>query len=383
MLRFAEHELGVRFLFLDNFPDYRQDLRSDGRHLYTMQEYEDWGAFICFPWVELEARRESGHVAKGHALVSMLLNACLQSGVDLADGTEIRVTDGVVLAAGGFEWDHALADSMLATRLFTMCSPPSNTGDALRMAQRIGAMTRGTREAWWAPMSPTGTLRDGEPMGTLLRFERQGPGSIMVNRHGRRFANETQNYNDLARVLHSRDSADNQALNTPREPAGRVAALQPGAVLITSARVWGPIVVPVGAGRGQGRPERPVRGAAEQGGALDLLGDALQDADVAFSGHCSGGGENQAHGRHHVAVVIEHRYGHGASSRADRLHGAGVAPVPDLLELRVQFARIGQSVLGEGLELPLQVGLPEPVLLVGQEDLSDRSGMQGQATAHG
>ncbi|MCC3281973.1 FAD-dependent oxidoreductase [Arthrobacter caoxuetaonis] len=264
MLRFAETELGVRFIFLDNFPDYRQDLpgavtggrtiepqlfnyrealgelaeyvRTDGRHPYTMQEYEDWGAFTKFPWDELNARQASGFAAKGHALISMLLKACVDNGVHLAvaaraerivtgegrvtgvildDGTELEAGSGVMLAAGGFEWDRALADSMLATRLYTMCSPPSNTGDALRMAQRLGAMTRGTREAWWAPMSLTGGVRDGEPIGSLLRFERQGPGSIMVNRHGQRFANEAQNYNDLARVLHSWDSANNQTLNTP------------------------------------------------------------------------------------------------------------------------------------------------------------------------
>ncbi|MBM6620656.1 FAD-dependent oxidoreductase [Micrococcaceae bacterium RIT802] len=264
MLRFAENELGLKFIFLDNFPDYRQDLpgavtggrtvepalfnyrealgdvaqhvRSDGRHPYTMQEYEDWGAFLRFPWDELNARQDAGFAAKGHALVTMLLAACLENGVHLAidaraerlltsgdgvsgvvldDGTELHAGVGVMLATGGFEWDRKLADSLLATRLYTMCSPPSNTGDGLKMAQRIGAMTRGTREAWWAPMSVTGTMRDGEPVGSLLRFERQGPGSIMVNRHGRRFANEAQNYNDLARVLQSWDSAHNQTLNTP------------------------------------------------------------------------------------------------------------------------------------------------------------------------
>lgn len=264
MLKFAEDELGVKFLFLDNFPDYRQDLpgavtggrtvepelfnyrealgdlapyvRTDGRHPYTMQEYEEWGAFTSFPWDELNARQEAGVAAKGHALVAMLLAACLDYGVHLAidaratklttsggrvtgvvfdDGTELSAASGVMLAAGGFEWDKELADSMLATRLYTMCSPPSNTGDALKMAQRIGAMTRGTREAWWAPMSLTGGTRDGQPIGSLLRFERQGPGSIMVNRHGERFANEAQNYNDLARVLHSWDSPNNQTLNTP------------------------------------------------------------------------------------------------------------------------------------------------------------------------
>ena len=264
MLRFIEEECGVRFIFLNNFPDYRQDLpgaveggrtvepelfnsrealgtltphvRTDGRAPFTMQEYENWGAFTKFPWDDLNQRQADGLVAKGQALVSMLLASLVRdgaalvtgarghrlltaggrvTGVELETGEVFGANDGVVLATGGFEWDMALTDSMLASRLYTMCSPPSNTGDGLRMAQRIGGQTRGTREAWWAPMSVTGDTRDGQPIGTLLRFERQGPGSLMVNRHGRRFANESQNYNDLARSLQSWDSASNQTLNTP------------------------------------------------------------------------------------------------------------------------------------------------------------------------
>lgn len=264
MLRFTEDECGLRFIFLENFPDYRQDLpgsvtggrtvepelfnirealgglaehvRSDGRAPFTMQEYETWGAFTKFPWEKLNQRQEDGLVAKGQALIAMLLASLVRDGaslvvgargdrllhddgrvvgVRLESGEAFHANDGVVLATGGFEWDKALADSLLASRLYIMCSPPSNTGDGLRMAQRIGAQTRGTREAWWAPMSITGDTRDGAPIGTLLRFERQGPGSLMVNRHGRRFANEAQNYNDLARCLQSWDSPNNQTLNTP------------------------------------------------------------------------------------------------------------------------------------------------------------------------
>ena len=265
MLRFVEEECGVRFIFLNNFPDYRQDLpgaveggrtvepelfnskealgaltrhvRTDGRAPFTMQEYELGclhqvpvgrpepapGATASWPrarpsspcswraWSATARALVTG--ARGHRLVT---DGGRVTGVELETGDVFQANDGVVLATGGFEWDKALADSMLASRLYTMCSPPSNTGDGLRMAQRIGGQTRGTREAWWAPMSVTGDTRDGQPIGTLLRFERQGPGSLMVNRHGRRFANESQNYNDLARSLQSWDSARNQTLNTPR-----------------------------------------------------------------------------------------------------------------------------------------------------------------------
>lgn len=264
MLRYSSEQLGIRYLLLDNFPDYRMDLpgaqdggrtvepalydaeaqlgalhqqvRTDGRLPFTMQEYEGWGAFTNFPWDELNERDSRGIVAKGHALVCMLLASCVTDGVTLAvdaraerlvmqnervtgvvvDGRTFSATDGVVLACGGFEWDKKLADGLLQSRLHVVCSPPSNTGDGLKMAQRVGARLGGTREAWWAPMSVIpGDLRDGEQVGTLLRFERQGPGSIMINRHGQRFANESQNYNDLARSLHSWDSAAGTPLNSP------------------------------------------------------------------------------------------------------------------------------------------------------------------------
>ncbi|TFD86981.1 FAD-dependent oxidoreductase [Cryobacterium lactosi] len=264
MLRYTSEQLGLAYLLLENFPDYRMDLpgaqnggrtvepalydahaglgdlcqhvRTDGRLPFTMQEYESWGAFTKFPWHELAARDAAGAVAKGQALVGMLLASCLRSGVTLTvnaraerllmahgrvtgvivDGRSITATTGVVLACGGFEWDRQLADGLLQSRLHVVCSPPSNTGDGLKMAQRVGAGVGGTREAWWAPMSVIpGDLRDGEQVGTLLRFERQGPGSIMINQHGKRFANESQNYNDLARSLHSWDSAAGTPLNSP------------------------------------------------------------------------------------------------------------------------------------------------------------------------
>ncbi|TFD54452.1 FAD-binding protein [Cryobacterium frigoriphilum] len=313
MLRYTSEQLGLVYLLLDNFPDYRMDLpgaqdggrtvepalydaatglgtlrqhvRTDGRLPFTMQEYEGWGAFTNFPWDDLAARDAAGEVAKGQALVGMLLASCLRDGVTLAvdaraerlvqtsgavcgvviDGRTFTATTGVVLACGGFEWNRPLADGLLQSRLHVVCSPPSNTGDGLTMAQRIGAQVGGTREAWWAPMSVIpGDLRDGEQVGTLLRFERQGPGSIMVNQHGQRFANESQNYNDLARSLHSWDSAAGTPLNTPVHVVFDQSFLERYGVLSHRS--------------GQGTPDWLVEGAtlADLAAKLSVPADALQ-----------------------------------------------------------------------------------------------------------
>ena len=136
------------------------------------------------------------------------------TGVELESGEVFQANDGVVLATGGFEWDKALADSMLASRLYDVFAALEHRRRPADGPADRRADPRHPREAWWACPSPATPATD-QPIGTLLRFERQGPGSLMVNRHGRRFANESQNYNDLARSLQSWDSPRNQTLSTP------------------------------------------------------------------------------------------------------------------------------------------------------------------------
>ncbi len=331
MLRFAIDELDLRFLFLDNFPDYclhlpgarsggrtiepalfdaetalgelRRFLRVDGRLPFTMQEYEQWGAFTRFPEAELHGRAARGIVAKGQALVAGLFAACVRLGVSIAveARAERLITDdgaiagivledrqiaapAVVLASGGFEWDEVLADSMLASKVYTKCSPPSNTGDGYRMAQRIGARFGGLRNAWWAPMAVIpGDLRDGAQIGTLLRFERQGPGSIMVNRHGNRFANESQNYNDLARSLHAWDSANYQPLNTPAHIVFDQRYLDEYGLLSHRA--------------GQPTPDWLVEGATLEAlaGKIDVPAQALAETVARFNEHAARGEDPDFH----------------------------------------------------------------------------------------
>ena len=93
---------------------------------------------------------------------------------------------------------------------------PSNTGDGLRMAMRVGAQLGNMREAWWAPVvSFPGKRRDGRANALLASRERALPGSIMVNGYGHRFANEAANYNAFGGAFHQLDASRFEYPNLP------------------------------------------------------------------------------------------------------------------------------------------------------------------------
>ena len=64
--------------------------------------------------------------------------------------------------------------------------------------------------AWWVPV----VLADGA-IPTLLLRERTLPGTIMLNRSGRRFTNEAANYNALGAAFHEFDVSAFRYANDP------------------------------------------------------------------------------------------------------------------------------------------------------------------------
>lgn len=263
MIDYLAERADLRFASVEDYPDYRPDvegsvpggrsldpefydstrlgslkeaLRPDRRLPFSMQEYEQWVAFTRFPWAKLQERFDAGIVSRGNAVVAPLLKTAADLGVLLVTGaaakrlvttngrvsgvqvgeTVFGASAGVMLACGGFEWDLKMSTEFLAGPIMARCSPPNNTGDGIRMAQRLGAKLGNMREAFWSPMTVVpGDESEGEQLGTLLRFERQGPGSIIVNKHGRRFVNESQNYNDMTRAFHAVDPVKHNYAHLP------------------------------------------------------------------------------------------------------------------------------------------------------------------------
>jgi 3-oxosteroid 1-dehydrogenase len=206
----------------------------------TLNHESPLGGATGFLPADVEAERsESSTEAAGRALVAALLRACLDRGIRPwtraratrlieENGTVVGVevdsggrsmmirAGAVVLATGGFEYDPDLVRDFLRGPMRLPAGAPTNTGDGLLMAMRVGARLSNMREAWWVPVVDGAGLRpDGGNRVFLLLRERTLPRSVMVNKAGRRFVNEAVNYNAMGGALHEFDPVDFSYRNQP------------------------------------------------------------------------------------------------------------------------------------------------------------------------
>jgi succinate dehydrogenase/fumarate reductase flavoprotein subunit len=169
------------------------------------------------------------YAAGGQALAAGLFAGVLRAGVDVWTETALvrlttdgdRVTGavvehggreitiiarrGVVLAAGGFDHSMDMRWKFQSESLGEHASlgAESNTGDAIRAAQDIGAAIDLMDQAWWFPA--VAPLPDGAP--TVMLAERSLPGSLIVDQNGTRFINEATDYMSFGQVLLERERA--------------------------------------------------------------------------------------------------------------------------------------------------------------------------------
>ena len=269
MLRWFEDHTPVMFEIVESFPDYHPEHpggsvtggRSLECPLFDFNELGDWservaqgpqmaphvlmnetslgrGGMTTLP-ADVMAEREAANLRGcGQALVGRLLRACLDLDVELATGhraTELdhgrrhrrpgfdsRLTAGhakvaasaVVLGTGGFEHNRELVRDFIRGPLERTVAIETNTGDGLKMAMRAGASIANMQEAWWVPIMDVPD-DDGELFSWLVNRERVRPRSIMVNRTGRRFANEAANYNAFGAAFHELDPTSFEYRNLP------------------------------------------------------------------------------------------------------------------------------------------------------------------------
>lgn len=97
----------------------------------------------------------------------------------------VKARRAVVLACGGFEFNEAMKEQYFPIMPFHGIGNPGNTGDGIVMAQRIGAAL------WHMGVVVGGLGLKTKEFEAPFGISYASPGFIYVNKHGRRFTNET------------------------------------------------------------------------------------------------------------------------------------------------------------------------------------------------
>jgi len=121
----------------------------------------------------------------------------------------IRARKGVLLATGGFASNLEMREQYHpkpTSTQWTAASPDSN-GDGIRLGQSVGAAVDFMASAWW---SPSYTMPDGKTISLIAG--KAMPGSIMVNRIGKRFTNEAQPYEDVVKEQYLSEQRGEKAI---------------------------------------------------------------------------------------------------------------------------------------------------------------------------
>ena len=172
----------------------------------------------------VEPVKAGGNMAGG-ILISSLLAACRQAGVEILTSTpaqrlialqnsrgtrvvgvqaginqqtlSISARRGVLIASGGFERNPTMKKHFLRGPCPYTWGAEGNTGDGIHMAMALGADLRNMNEVWHQVAYREDAERNGNVRGGIslsAQIERRHPGGICVNRYGERFANEGAAY---------------------------------------------------------------------------------------------------------------------------------------------------------------------------------------------
>ena len=269
MIDYLQGKTQIRFMIRSQLPDYHAEWeggKRGGRSLepqpfdgnllgdlagkirvsaayrpVTNGEMDGWGPTGGWDRGLIEERSKRRILTVGPGLVAGLLLTCVDRsvrfllearvvrliekggrviGVTVERGGEamsVMARRAVILACGGFAWNEEMKTHFLRGPDLASATIPADEGDGIRMGVTVGAKLLNMNEAWWSPVIriPREQI-DGRPAARMVVKERTCPGSIMVNRAGRRFCNEAQNYHDLVRAFHFFDP---QIYGYPNVPA--------------------------------------------------------------------------------------------------------------------------------------------------------------------
>ena len=143
------------------------------------------------------------------------------------DGSNLMVKANkcVVLGTGGYDNNMQMRKEFMPFPIMVSCASAGCTGDGHRMGQAIGAGLSNMDKSWGVPSflvdgQDAYQMRDdfeiaNTPSGNDWFYYRSAPGSIVVNRKGRRIGDESLPYASFNRCFAGWDTLTQQYANVP------------------------------------------------------------------------------------------------------------------------------------------------------------------------
>ena len=219
MLEAVEHHSPISWRvsrFMGAMPDYHAEwpgARVRGRSVETAVEasgalgghlisllYEGCQAAGVEVWTSSPAERLITTEIDGQRQVSGIQ---VRRGNTLA---RVRAHRGVILASGGFERNAEMKAHFLRGPSPYTLGAPGNAGDGIRMGMAVGADLRNMNECWHLVVYKALAEAEGHVAGGAGLFgqvDKTQPGAIVINRHGRRFFNESGSYDASWQSFHT------------------------------------------------------------------------------------------------------------------------------------------------------------------------------------
>ncbi len=218
----------------------RASLRTSPHVAYRLTSADIWklgGAAASHRWDRqyLAEREQLDLLASGTGLAAYFIKALGDSdiitgahvteltsdtgrvtGVEVhADGRtrRLRARLGVLLATGGYDWNASVASAFEGQLDIHSAAPPAVTGDHLPLALPLGAAITHTPKPIRLGYPVPGASDEGRPLWRILGSF-AFPHAILVNREGRRFADESF-YPSIGHAVKAIDGRRQQFSNWP------------------------------------------------------------------------------------------------------------------------------------------------------------------------
>ncbi len=186
-------------------------------------EVPDWGngsaGAAGFLWSQLHDKliELGGEIimgAEGKKLIQDETGAVIGIEAETEAGTiRVHANKGVLLGTGGFDYNEEYRHAFLKVPIINSCTVSTDTGDGITMGMQVGAQMRGLSNVygegiWLSPKDYTGPdmfIHNLDDRDSTFS-PRSNPNSIIVNKHGRRFGNESSSYCVWNRAYESFDT---------------------------------------------------------------------------------------------------------------------------------------------------------------------------------